>query len=131
MFFTCKPRKIHLWPSCRVATSWISFIWLWDNFWPFLGFRHFAFLQRYLGFRDIWSGISWQWHTKNFFNSLSRVRYHAYLSSYAILAITNDAISRKWPKTTFHFGPNFDHFWPFLGQKHFSRLKEVSLMPKS
>ena len=39
----------------------------------------------------------------------SPVRYHVCLSSYAKLAKTNDAISRKWLKTSF-----WAKFWPFL-----------------
>ena len=38
---------------------------------------------------------------RNIFQPPSPVIYHACLSSYAKLAKTNDAISRKWPKTSF------------------------------
>ena len=51
---------------------------------------------------------------RNIFQPLSPVRYHACLSSYAKLAKTNQAISRKWPKTYFvaKIWPILAHIWP-------------------
>ena len=51
---------------------------------------------------------------KYFFQPPSPVRHHACLSSYAKLAKTNDAISRKWPKTYFvaKIWPILAHIWP-------------------